>query len=214
MDHSGSASSDALTDISISQFEVLYGQALRASDLPGSETGEVLNNLGARSALAADLAAMTRKYAEARVGMFVRHTTVNSDQSLQQLLDATGKKQLVDSDAAATMPRGQDGNVEMRFFQVDRDLDDLELQEEYRIRGMVPYPWAQIRVNIDDPAFAVKYTNTCHWQDEQGIWHFLKFESLPDGGGVVIIESNLVNWPETRYESGSWFGGVTINQHS
>ncbi len=133
----------------------------------------------------------------------VRRATVNRSHTPQDALEATGYHLSVDARVVRDMPRGQDQDVEVVFFRIDRSLSDQELEAEYRMRNLVPDPMAQAQVNTDDQYFAKHYPNCTLWCDAEGRWCHLSFSRVFER---PLLEAYAGE--EDDRSSGWWFGGV------
>ncbi|MCC6323713.1 hypothetical protein IT400_02885 [Candidatus Nomurabacteria bacterium] len=134
--------------------------------------------------------------------MIVRTVKVNRNQSPQQMLDATGRKQYTNKSVVAGIPKGKGAKKQVYFFKVSRYITEEELEKEYKLRGLEPDVYAQAKANQDDPAFADTHPNCTHWKDENGNWNFSAFDRNSDERDVLVICYDNVwddNW---------WFGGV------
>lgn len=159
----------------IGRLEEIYGDGLKEAQLISADVQAVIADKEAAPAMVKELVAVTRKYVEARGNIIVRRTKVNRKLAPQQMLDNTDRNQFTDKAVVDSMPAGEGEEVDVYFFKVGRNISDAELEKEYAFRGLKPDPWAQCRVNTDDPAFADEHPNGCHWQDADGQWCFLAF---------------------------------------
>jgi len=141
-----------------------------------------------------------------RRSMIVRHVTVNRNQTPKQVIDATNRNQRVASDVLATMPALGTGTeeVDVYFFRVraGRYLNAEKLAREYESRGLVPDPYAQAKVNEDDPAFADQYSNGTQWNREGKVSTCLSFSEWGD------VRSVDCNRSDNGWGSAYWFGGI------
>lgn len=116
----------------------------------------------------------------------VRSFKIDPTRTPQAALDATGRKQYVNSDVVATMPTDGLTEGEMIFFKPDPSsykdgyISDDALAKEYDSRGLKPHPLAQASINEADPAFADNTPNGCHWKRTDGGYNFLTFNHWID----------------------------------
>ena len=141
----------------------------------------------------------------------VRSARVDRTLTRQQVLDASGCEQVIDQeDVVATIPCGEGEEVEVVFFKPDPEafengvISDAALEKEYEKRGLLPDPYAQCKVNGDDPDFAGLNMNGCQWKDENGNYCRMHFYPFPGGNRVRVRRMRNGVWDE-----GLWiFGGV------
>jgi hypothetical protein len=96
--------------------------------------------------------------------MFTRLVSgINRNQTPQQALDATGRKQRTTQSVVDSMPRGEGENVELKFFELDYDPTPAELDAEYEQRDLKADPFALMKHMKDDPAFADERPVACQW---------------------------------------------------
>ncbi|MDP3962308.1 MAG: hypothetical protein Q8Q03_00350, partial [bacterium] len=110
----------------------------------------------------------------------------------QQVLDATGRKQYLNRDVVATMPKGEGDEVEVVFFKPDlsnRDgfISDDDLEKEFELRDLKPAdPVSVAVVNEADPALADEKPHGTHWKDAEGRWCYIVFH-CEFGERVVVV---------------------------
>jgi hypothetical protein len=134
--------------------------------------------------------------------MIVRRVKVNRNLNPQEVLDATGRNQYTDKSVVATMPRGEDEETDVYFFQLGRYVSNADLVKEYELRGIEPDPYAQAQVNTDDPDFAKEKPNGTQWKDKDGKWCFVTF-NLWNGRRNVSVGRGGGGWLDDW-----WFAGV------
>ncbi|KKS65237.1 MAG: hypothetical protein UV34_C0022G0008 [Parcubacteria group bacterium GW2011_GWB1_42_6] len=146
---------------------------------------------------------MVRKYVEAVSNTIVRCARVNRQRSPREMLDATGRKQCTNSGVVEAMPRGEDEETEIFFFQLGLEISDADLEKEYALRGLVAAdPYSLAAVNEADPAFADAYPNSTHWKDSADTWCYLAFDRWR-GGRVVDVDRDDGVW-----DGHWWFAGL------
>ena len=143
--------------------------------------------------LGPDLLTVFRKRVEAVSNMIVRPVTVNRSRTPQDMLDATGRNQYTDKGVVKAMPRGYGDTVDVYFFKLDLSKSNgyiscADLAKEYALRGLVPDPYAQTEVNIDDPSFADEHPNATQWQDGDGKYCYACFDRWRDGRRVNVYQ--------------------------
>lgn len=138
--------------------------------------------------------------------MIVCCVKVNRARNSQEALDATCRKQYVNSDILATAPMGQGEEVDVYFFDLDYDPTTRELAYEYDVRRLVPDFAAQVAVNEEEPAFADDRPNCLQWGlDENGFASFAVFGRWLDGREVDVLRHDARRW-----DRHCRFGGVRI----
>lgn len=135
-----------------------------------------------------------------------RTVTVNRSLAPQHLLGLTGRKQYTDKSVVATMPSLGTGveRIQVEFFKLNRWISDNDLVKEYQQRGLIPDPYAQTQVNINDPAFADAHPNGTYWQDSDNKWCFVNFDWDENYTHDVCVDHNGAGGWATNW----WFGGV------
>jgi hypothetical protein len=153
-----------------------YGRK-NAGLLPKHLTQQVLEDEG--DVLAEEMFKVLQERVERRSKIIVRRTTVNRDQTPEQMINATGRKQFLDEGGKTlkTLPRQDTGIevVELYFFNPGRYLTRDEQEQELATYGLVPDYCAQIQVNIDDPSFADEHPNGAQWDNKDGQASFVAF---------------------------------------
>ena len=166
-----------------------------ASDVVQQVLGD--KNLGPK------LLAVFREAVEEISKMIVRNVKFNPARSNQAILEATRRRQWVDDDVVAIMPRGEGEEGDVYFFKVGRLISDDDLEEEYDRCGLKPADVDRISaVNQDDPAFADDHPNCTHWKDKNGKWCYLAFDRLLDGRGLDAGRG------DSDWRGYWWFAGV------
>ena len=153
--------------------------------------------------LGMEMFAVIRGHVERVSNMIIRHVRVNHTRTPQEALDATGRVQYKDRDVVATMPRGEDDEVEVHFFKLGRYVSDADLEKEYELRGLKPAdPYSLAAVNEADPAFADEHPNGTHWKDANGKWCYIAFFRW-DGERRVDFYRDDLDWFDVW-----WFAGL------
>lgn len=133
-----------------------------------------------------------------------RRVTVNRDLTPEQMIEATGCKQYVDTKVLKTMPRKGTGieEVDVGFFNVGRYLTIDEQEKELATFGFEPDYYAQIQVNIDDPSFADEHPNGAQWDKNGGQASYIAFGCDGDERHVYVDRYG------PGWSAGWWFAGV------
>jgi hypothetical protein len=143
-----------------------------------------------------------------RIGKIVicRHVIVNNRAKLPyDIFKATKHHIIACDDVFKAMPIGNGTEVDVLFFKIGRNVSDIELDEEYEIRGLVPAdPYTLAKVNEDDCTFADEYPHCTHWKNENDKWCFAVF-SYNRGCRIVNIDQNICSGD---YCSSFWFAGL------
>ncbi len=170
---------------------------------------EELNSEAVQEALGTDnlgmvLFASFRKIVEMVSAMFTRLVSgINRNQTPQQALDATGRKQYTTQSVVDAMPHGEGENVELKFFELDYGPTTTELNAEYERHGLTADPFALCKHMQDDPAFADDRPVACQWDlGENGAASYATFIGW-DGGRDVSVDRTVNRWPR-----GYRFAGV------
>ena len=197
---------EKVTDQQIDKATDVFRSIVRKhrEEFPSDAMQQALGTKG----LTSDLLGIIRKYVEMFVGMIVRLVNVDRTRSPQQALDATKRKQYVNSTVVASMPHGEGDEVKVVFFKLDlsqrgsRILDD-DLEKEYVLRGLKPAdPYSLAMVNEVDSAFADQHPNPTHWKDSEGKWCYAAFR-VWDGERFVSVNRHDFDWG-----GGWWFAGL------
>ncbi len=148
--------------------------------------------------LSADLLEVVRKHINGFSHTITRCVSVNRNQSPQEVLDATGRKQFIDKDVIKTMTKGEGENTEVVFFRLRHimRINDDDLEKEYELRGLKPADsYSLSAVNKLDPSFAKWYPNCTHWKDENGKWCYIVFRPWYSGEECVAVQrANENGW--------------------
>ncbi len=115
--------------------------------------------------LGMELLAPFRARIKAVSSIIIRRVRVDRTRTPQEVIDATGRRQYVDSDVLATMPKGEGEEVDVHFVPTKRFVLVVEVPAFLAQYGLVLDPRAQAAVNEADPAFANKYPNGTQWGD-------------------------------------------------
>ena len=143
-----------------------------------------------------------RKLVEAVSDLIVRNVAVGRSLTPQEALTATGRKQYVDDEVVATMPRGEGNEGETVFFKLDRWVSDDELKKEYELRGLIPeVPYTLAAINAADPAFADNHPSVTHWRDAGGRWCYVAFRRWHDERRVYVRRY------DGQWHDSWWFAG-------
>ena len=171
-----------------------------ALSLPKTASQQVLEDEG--DALAQEMFEAFRRRVERRSKVIVRRVTVNRDQTPEQMIAATGRKQYIDAKVLKTLPRQGSGTEEfdMYFVPAERYLTIDEQEKLLADYGLVPDYYGQIQVNIDDVAFADERPNGAQWDNRDGSASFVAFGR--DGGRCVRCGRGDDEWNDDW-----WFAG-------
>lgn len=146
---------------------------------------------------------VVREYIENETETIVRHFKVDRTRTRQQMLDDTGRKQCsVNKDVLATMPTDGPEEGDLYFFRFKRFVSVTDVATEFKYRGFVPDPVAQMQINAEDPVFADEYPNVVQW----GMNNCILFGRWDGSRGLHVIQTNngwMDHW---------WFAGVRKNQ--
>lgn len=149
-----------------------------------------------------------RDIAEVSGNLIVRFIKVDRLRGAQKAIHDTGRVPTIDYKVVCTMPTVVDELVELVYFRPDPSmfqngmLPAASLALEYKKRGLVPDPRAQIDDNLAQPTFADDKPNVCLWQDEYGNYFFVVFNQAY-GRRRVVVGRNDSNW-----DCHWWIAGV------
>ncbi|MBI4138110.1 MAG: hypothetical protein HY482_00750 [Candidatus Wildermuthbacteria bacterium] len=149
-----------------------------------------------------------RRLVEVVSSMTVRHVKVDRTRTPQQVLNATGRRQCKDRSAVASMPRGEEDEGDIYFFQVDLSdrgghISNEDLGKEFKCHGLNPVdPYKLAQANADDPAFADEHPNGTQWKDADGNWFHATFGRRLGERGVTVFRG-VSGW-----YGGWWFAGL------
>lgn len=138
------------------------------------------------------LFAAFRKLAEEVTKRIVHVVTVNRKRSPYDALKASGRKLYVDDTVVESMPRGKANKVRLVYFKPDLStykdgwLSCAALHDEYKKRGLIPDPQAQIDDNAEKPEFADTTPNACQWIDKDGKYCYAAFDRWGDERRVHV----------------------------
>lgn len=134
--------------------------------------------------------------------------TVDRTRTPQQALAASGRRQHVTREVVDSMSRGTGEKVKLTYFKPGPEcykngvISCVTLAEEYKKRGLVPDPQAQIDDNAANPDFADTTPNACQWVDAGGDYCYAAFRRWGGERGVDV-HRGVSGWV------GSWaFAGV------
>lgn len=194
-------SETAITVGQIGKIQELLGAALRKSELQSEPTQLVLETQG--DSLVAELISVVRKRVDAAGNRIVRRIKVDRTRTPEQMLKATGRKQYVDHDVVAAMPKGEGSEAEVFFFNLGRFISDADLEKEYALRGLKPAdPYTLGAVNEADPSFTDTHYNATHWKNADGKWCYTAFNRW-HGVRYVFVHEYGYGWRDFW-----WFAGV------
>lgn len=145
--------------------------------------------------------------------MIVRRVKIDRTCTLKEMLKATDRDQNVNDDVIATMALGKGNEKNVYFFMPEPweythpgYMSDEDLEKAMKRRVLVSDPYAQIQVNIDDPAFAEEHPNGTHFKDADGNLYSLAFDRWL-GRRRVSVCRVAGGW---GYDW--WFGGVLASE--
>lgn len=122
---------------------------------------------------------------------FTRLVTVNRDIPLRKMQDEVSKnrdRNRMIPCIFLEMPVQGSGKetTELHFFKRNPRRSIAEYEQELADQGLVPDYYAQMQVNIDDPAFADKYPNAMFWDyNKEGCTHYLELAKDDQGKRYV-----------------------------
>jgi hypothetical protein len=135
-------------------------------------------------------------------GLIVRHVMVNRHQNPKQAISVTGCVKDIEDGVLATMPQASTAEEDVYFFKLEPGVSAEEVDREYQRRGLVPDPYAQIQVNIDDRSFAADHPNATQWNTEGKYSSFIAFDHFGYQRNVIVARV------DTDWHYHMWFGGV------
>ena len=118
-------------------------------------------------------------------------TGIDRSRTPREVLDATGRGYYIKDGVINGMPRGEGEEVDLYFFELDRCVSDDELENEYKLHGLVPAdPYSLAKHNEDNPEFADTYPNITYWKDEGGNLWFMNFDGSGSQRSVDVSRSD------------------------
>lgn len=164
---------------------------------------EAVQTVLGQSEFTNEVFALFRKRVEAVSNMIVRFVSVDRARTPQQVLKTTGRKQYINPDVVAAMPRGEGNEAEVIFFKLDHYVSDDDLEKEYELRGLKPAdPYSLSAINEANPAFADEHPNATHWKGTDNKWCYAAFDRWDDERDVGVCRNDRgwgVRW---------WFAGL------
>jgi hypothetical protein len=134
---------------------------------------------------------------------------VDVDRTLKphQVIKATNRILVYEQEESVnSMPCGTGGKAEVFFFIIFGYLSGLatnfQVQQEYKLRGLKPDPYALAAVYQDNPHFAPGYGSATQWQDAHGVWHSMMLYR-EEGHRLISIHPYCNPWSISW-----WFAGV------
>ena len=140
-----------------------------------------------------------RNLAEELSKRIVHIVAVNRSRSPREALKASGRKLYVNDAVVDSMPRGTGDKAKLVYFKPDASvyknglLSCDALAEEYKKRGLVSDPQAQIDDNAANLEFADTTPNAWQWVDSNGNYCCATF-SRWDGGRDVDVARHDGGW--------------------
>lgn len=196
MANSATTQSKTITSGQMGQISDRLTTKLRESGLSFEGTQRALMVPGG-AAIDAMVAAF-RTHVDAMSEIIVRRAKVNRDRTPQEVVDATGRKQYINKEVLATLPKGEGDEVDVYFVPTKRYVPVAEVPAFLAQYGLVPDPRAQAAVNEADPSFADTYPNGSQWGNNC----CLAFRRW-DGGRDVYCDRYDRVWHD-----GWWLAGV------
>lgn len=197
---SSPADREEITNGQINKLGELIKSSLRKSGFKKTPLQQVIKKRG--KILVQDLLAVISRHVEEVSKLISRIVKVKRERSPQQVIDATGRKQYIDKEVVASMPKGEGKKVEVTFFQVGSFISPDDLAKKFDEHGLKPDPYAQSAVNEADPSFADTHPNGTQWQDANGKWCYIAFARW-HGERYVHVNRDGSVWGDYW-----WFGGV------
>lgn len=117
-----------------------------------------------------------RRFVEARASIIVRHVKVDRTMDPTNVIEATQRLTRCRREVLESMPRQGGMEDDVFFVKLDRQrISVADIEFIYQEFNLVPDPYAQAKVNIDDPFFADNYPNMGQWKDDSGSHCFISF---------------------------------------
>ncbi|MFA5188139.1 MAG: hypothetical protein WC460_02125 [Patescibacteria group bacterium] len=127
----------------------------------------------------------------------------------------THRKEYVETDALRTMPACETqkkDNVEVVFFTLFNGKVDyipfIDLDREFKNRGMIYDPYAVAAVNENELEFADEFPNMALWKIQDQDWGYAIFYRDEDGCGRIVSVRRSYAGSNSAFENVVWFGGV------
>ncbi|MBI2577323.1 MAG: hypothetical protein HYV77_00565 [Candidatus Wildermuthbacteria bacterium] len=187
----------AITDSQIEKAVELYRVMLRKHR--GELGSEPIQQVLGQPEFVGEMVGVLRRRVKAVSNLIVRRVKVDRTRTPQQVLHATGRKQLTHKIVVEAMPHGEGEETDVYFFLVGRPCSNEEIEVKcafYGLRLADPYSLAQ--VNEDDPSFADTHPNDTHWKDAKGEWCDIVFDRWSDGRYVTLYH-RIEDWFDYRW---------------
>ncbi|MEK7569552.1 MAG: hypothetical protein AAB500_01520 [Patescibacteria group bacterium] len=196
------------TDEQLGHILDMWRRRLRGRKLTNPEAQAIITNGGFYLPVmdeAADVL-VDRVRSEISNTIVVYLNNIKRGQTVEQLLDATGRRQYTEKSSVATMPLVGNGGPlsgEFVWFKSDGGLSDAGVEEERVRRGLVRDLEMQLQYNAEHPEFADTHPNGDSWPaDDKGNYNFVGLGRWGGGRGVVVGRGGGGGWG-----AGDWFGG-------
>jgi len=189
--------SKSITKGQAGKFCDVLADALVKSGLPSEETQKVLETQGVE--IAEEFVQSVRERLKMISKIVVRRVVVWRNRTQQEMLDAMGRTQYVNSEVVGLIPGKGDseGEEDVYFIPLKgKDTSAEAVQALLDKYGLKPDGYAVGAVNEADPAFADSHPNFTQWVDENGKHCYVAFNRWLGGERIVDV---------SRYES-AWYG--------
>jgi hypothetical protein len=153
--------------------------------------------------LANEQFAFLRERVEAVGGIIRRRVVVRRNRTQQEMLDATGRVQYINSEVVGLIPgKGETEEEEDMYFipLKGKDTSAEAVQTLLDQCGLKPDGYAVSAVNEADPSFAASHPNCTQWVDADGKHCYIAFFQWDDGGRRVHVYRI----------GGGWGGGYCV----
>jgi hypothetical protein len=147
------------------------------------------------------------KHAEAISNHMVRTVMVQRGRSLEDALNATGCVQYTDPAVMESVPRGEEGAVEVVLFKPDfsaypgMSASDEDLEQELVAQGLrLGGPRTAVAVYETDSSLMDGRPFGTHWKDADGNWCFLTLGRWRHGRRRIDVGRSVRKW-----NNGWWF---------
>lgn len=105
-----------------------------------------------------------------------RVVLVDRTKTAAEVINATGRvKSDIDERGLAEMPLHGKVDETVEFFELDYNPTVMELDYEYKARGLRPDPAATAQAMTDDPAFTEERPVVVQWRDGMGSAYCMVF---------------------------------------
>lgn len=174
--------------------------ALRKSGFDRDSTQVVFEARG--DALIVEFVSAFRRCVNLVNSTIIYRIRVNRGLTQLEAINAMSRVETLEPSVVAGMPKGEEGEVEIHFFELDYDPTLIELDREMKARRLTPDPIALYAFNEANPAFADSSVNATQWRDEGGNACCIVFSMNKNRERKVYVYRRAFSWPRSVHFAG------------